>query len=491
MSSQNSKINQNKTFIILILILELIGLIALLYPSFFLRWYADDYCVAAGLKSSTFFQYFSYNYMGWTGRYSSIFFQGAFNLLGPKAAFFLPSILTVIWFLALSWAVQPFLSNYISKHKHLASMALAGFVLICLYSITPNLFQSVFWNNASISVCLPLILLTMNVGILVRLYQGTFKGWIWVLPISLLTMIAGGFAEMFIAMQVTLYVLMVLVFFFKKHKGESNLLPFLIVGLVSALLAFTIVLIAPGNQVRQAQIGQPATLPELPGLMLKYTFQIFYGMLDKAGWWTLVLVIVSFLFGFAITNNDTKAIEDPARGKTPKIPGWLKQVFVVGSILLVLLLAAVAPSTYIQQQEPEARSVFMAIYFIIVGVCLIMSAIGFALARSRWVKKVTPVNVWQLTAIILIILVIGIGVGFAARHAFDTVPVYQSYARLWDERDQSILDDKVSGKREIITYQLDDTRWGVSDIREDSAYWVNQCMSTYYGVDSITARQVK
>lgn len=488
MNKQIGKVDRDKAFFWLMLILVIIGLFALIYPSFYIRWYADDYSVAAQLKTSSFPQYFIDKYNGWTGRYSSIFFQGAYNLLGYKASVFVPSIITTLWLLALSWAIESVIKNYFPKYKYLAAVSIAGFILLCLYSITPNLFQSLFWNNAAISVCLPLICLTINLGILARLHTGRFHGNIWLIPNVALTLIAGGFAEMFIASQVTLYGLLVVLFLIRKNRRDNHLMPFLVAALVTAMIALIIVAVAPGNQVRQAQIGQPAALSELPLLLLKHASSVFYDMVEKAGWWTIALIAVSFLLGFVFLEKPTESSGEFTKQRDGT---WFKQVLLISLFLFVLILGCVAPSTYIQQQEPEARSAFMAIYYIILGITLIMSILGLAVRRSPLIHQLFGNDRWHLIAKLSIVLIIALGVGFAVKNAFDTVPIYQSYAQLWDQRHQEILDAKSSGQKDITTYQLDDRRWGVSDLREDPDYWVNQCMATYYEVDSIIAKEIR
>lgn len=488
MNKQIAEVDRDRTFLFLMLILVMVGLFALIFPSFYIRWYADDFSVAAQLKTTTFPQYFFDKYNGWTGRYSSILFQGAYNLLGYKASVFIPSLITVLWLCAISWGIEPIIKNSFPNYKNLAAVSIAGFILLCLYSITPTLFQSVFWNNAAISVCVPLVCLTINFGILARLQTGRIHGRIWMLPIVFLTLIAGGFAEMFIASQVTLYGLLVVLFLIRKNRRDNNLVPFLVAALVAAIIALSIVAIAPGNQVRQAQIGQPAALSELPLLLLKHASSVFYDMVEKAGWWTLALMTVSFLFGIAFLEKPANQLIEYGK---ENMASWFKQVLLIGLFLLVLILGCVAPSTYIQQQEPEARSVFIAIFYIILGITLIMNILGLAAKRSPLIHRLITNDQWKLIAKLSIVLIIGLGVGFAVKNAIKTVPTYQAYAQLWDQRHQEILEARDSGQKAIITYQLDDRRWGVSDLREDPDYWVNQCMATYYEVDSITAKEIR
>lgn len=488
MNRQIGKVDRDRIFFFLILILVLVGLSALIYPSFYIRWYADDYCVASQLKTASFSQYVIDKYNGWTGRYSSILFQGAYSLLGYKASVFMPSSITIFWWLALSWAIEPLIKKYFPKVKYLSAVSVAGFILLCLYSITPTLFQSLFWNNAAIHVCLPLIFLMINFGILARLQTGRLHGSIWLLPIVALTFIAGGFTEMFISSQITLYGLLVMLVLIRKNTQENHLLPFLTAALVTAIMALIIVAVAPGNQVRQAQIGEPAVLSELPLSVIKNTILIFFAMVEKAGWWTLALVAVSFLFSFAFLGKPTKDAGDfTKRGDRT----WLKQVVLISLFLFVLILGCVAPAAYIQQQEPEARSVFIAIYYIILGIIFITSILGLTVKRSPQIHRFFSTDRWQLIAKLSIVLIIALGVGYDVKNAFDTVPIYQSYAQLWDQRHQEILGAKGSGQQEITTYQLDDRRWGVSDLREDPAFWVNQCMATYYDVDNISAKEIR
>jgi hypothetical protein len=62
----------------------------------------------------------------------------------------------------------------------------------------------------------------------------------------------------------------------------------------------------------------------------------------------------------------------------------------------------------------------------------------------------------------------------------------QRYAAEWDERDAQIRGARDSGET-TVSVRFVRSEGGLLEASRDAGSWVNECMSAYYGVDSIIA----
>jgi hypothetical protein len=60
-------------------------------------------------------------------------------------------------------------------------------------------------------------------------------------------------------------------------------------------------------------------------------------------------------------------------------------------------------------------------------------------------------------------------------------PEFNSYATSWDKVDQSIRQAKKEGKNSIFTISLANPA-GLQQLSENPNWWVNSCVSQYYGM---------
>jgi len=73
-----------------------------------------------------------------------------------------------------------------------------------------------------------------------------------------------------------------------------------------------------------------------------------------------------------------------------------------------------------------------------------------------------------------------------AYNALQFQPQLKSYAQNWDRVDQDIREAKREGKNSVVVMPVHNLA-GLSDFGEDSQYWVNQCVSSYYGLEVTTS----
>jgi hypothetical protein len=473
-----------KQLLSILLILALFGLAAIIFQSTFTRLWADDFCVASTAKSMSFSEYFKHWYLGWTGRYSSIIFQGLSALLGVKFVALLPTFIIVIWCLSLVWSIFPIVRFLDHPAPFLAAFTYSGIFLLFLFNSIPNLFESVFWNIGAISYSLPLVGFTIIVGILMRVCLHILTGWGWVFPVILLTIIVGGLSEVFIAMLITIYTLAILsILLIRNPKARKTIWFYMITGLFSAILALMIVWIAPGNALRQASTsqGQPTTLILLPKVILRSTLIIFYEFLIYSRWWILSIVFTPFLLSFLTFHNQRITVFQSNSIKELYDQKWFKGILLVGLFVIIISIAAATPSSYIQGEYPTRRAMILPFYFIIIGIMVIMSLLGSAVRNfpsiNILMEKKPKIN---YLVFILVIIMIAAGVATVIGQTINSLPDNISYAQLWDQRDQELIILAEDGVQDIYIYSLK------GEPSDNPEYWVNRCMAEYYGVQTIS-----
>ena len=59
------------------------------------------------------------------------------------------------------------------------------------------------------------------------------------------------------------------------------------------------------------------------------------------------------------------------------------------------------------------------------------------------------------------------------------------FSEEYDKRENHILKEKNAGNKKVVVEQLNHFIGGVT-ITQDSSFWVNECVSAYYGINVIT-----
>ena len=59
------------------------------------------------------------------------------------------------------------------------------------------------------------------------------------------------------------------------------------------------------------------------------------------------------------------------------------------------------------------------------------------------------------------------------------------FSKEYDIRENHILEEKNAGNKKVVVEQLNHFIGGVT-ITQDSSFWINECVSAYYGINVIT-----
>jgi len=475
---------------IVILVISLLGLIALFFPTIYNRPITDDFCTGASAGTKSLLAFTSDEYMTWTGRYSYNFITGLIAKLGPTAYAIYPSLFAAIWFFALIWMILPIVRHWKISYSVLVSITWSSLFLFLLYRSIPNFFESAVWGAGTVNYTLPIVFFTLILDILARAWLNDLHGPFLYIPLILLVLVAGGFSEIFIFIQIAFYTLLILgMLITKKAATKKFFFRLLIAALFAALVAFFIVWRAPGNAIRQAASHQKTSTPmsKMPLLLTRSTLIVFYSFLINARINIFLICFVPFLFAFNLIDTDYGGDFSLTLKQLLEENNWYLPVIYISIFILILAISAALPTTYIQGSEPDPRAMIVPFFFIIPAMVAIMVIFGAKLKLHLRVHPEMRIRPFIRVITVLCIVMLIIVFGMTLYQSRIITSLQRDYASAWDERDQMLRGLAGSGTKEIIVENLTNG-YGQSDLTENPRNWVNRCVASYYGFDSVTRK---
>ena len=207
------------------------ALAVLAVRGFFLRWFADDYWIAAATAGHGFWGGQAFWYRVWSGRYVFNFVVALLETVGPITARPLVALAAISLVAALARSV-----------RWTVALAMSWAILL----MTRDVSQSVLWQTGLFSYTFPLAAFAWWLGSAARRTD-----WRWY--DAVVPLLAGGCSETEVMAQIIVCSLVVAVW---RRR------PFAI-GLASSIASMIILALAPGNAVRKAMFPPVPPLPRL------------------------------------------------------------------------------------------------------------------------------------------------------------------------------------------------------------------------------------
>lgn len=448
-------------------------LLAHVYVGLFNRPVADDYCFTVIAREYGLIGSVDYWYNNWTGTYSSSFFQSLTGLTGLWR--FVPSTLTLLWFAALALAVYQ-LSVRLPR-RGLIATAVGAVVVAAAVNGTHNVYQSLYWTSGAITYTAPLIVLTINAGIMVWAVRAHIEQNVNLLPFLALSagfsMLAGGFSPLFAVAQVAAWSLVfggVLLFAPRTWKSQALLL--IGTALIFSGIAFLILLIAPGNDVRRSRF------PDTPSLssLLNFAYDQTLRFLRRSGW-LLAPALIGAIVG---------ALFVPVK-KIPVLRLILLMVYMAAAVFL-LIMACLFTAGYAMTYAPPPRAYIVPRYGLVLfasGVGLIMGMLVQALL-TRYVPAVTTRTglLWAAAAVATVIILF-VSLTFTL-DTLDASPLLNSFAQEWDALDDRLRNETPGSSVVVDRFRVEFAEMiGVNRITVRALS--NECVADFYGLASIRA----
>ena len=466
------------------------ALAGLAYLGTFTRFMADDFCVAGQALNLGMLDMLSRWYTTVNGRFSAIIISTLLVSGGPGLAGWMPAMTVIAWWAGIAWATLPILRCKGLQKPCLFATLLGGISLLALLASTPNLYQSFFWHSGMVTYSLPLVGLTFSAGIILRVWLEDTQLLPSAAALFILTFLLGGVSEMISAIQVVLFLLLlVLSLLHNQKKTRQRLLSLLIPAMLAAVISITLVILSPGSRVRLETVG---TAANQPGLLRIITFSIrnMAHIVGKYFIWTPYWALFSLLPPFLLGWLFSKPLEDVSRVKDFRSilrQDWPKGIVLVLGSALVLVTAACAPVVYGLNAYPDDRAIIIPQFVLVLAAVSASMMLGWGLKSSAILpvpsKKKGLTLAIQLTILLLVLTAAGLSLWGTAAQA----PAYRSFAISWDERSALIQQAAQAGDSEI-TVPGGSSMFGVGNLNAKADNWINACMATYYQIPLIFGR---
>jgi len=454
----------------------------------FSRYASDDFCTAGAVVEQGYFGAQAYWYTAWSGRFAFFALVSALELGGVRVAQVLPGLALLGGVAALSWMLVPLAWQAGWRHARLASVVLAELIVFGACASVPNLGQWLFWQTGVLTYALPLILLVVFVGWLIRVALG----WARVGPLALLgsgvlLCLAGGLSETTLALQIVALGLATLAALAIGRAGHSRtaVLPLLGAGLLGSLVAAAILGLAPGNAERVVRSDYPgAQLVNLP-LATSASLRLLFGFARRFEAEVRPVLVTCGLLSLAIGALVSRSpLSWPVlRARLVRLSPWL----VLGLLgAAVLVASSFFPSYWVLGFDPPARVEGVA-QAILVG-----AVAGLGLAVGRLVGC-APLQPWLRLRVGAGLAVVALGlllVPLASAGAeVKQLPAAASYATQWDRADGLLRSQSAAGVREVAVPALPQW-WGWDWVGPRTSDFPNGCVARYYGVAAVRSESL-
>ncbi|WP_322507958.1 DUF6056 family protein, partial [Anaerolinea sp.] len=426
------------------------------------RLYADDYCYLNILHENGWLKANVHAYLHITGRFAGHFLDFIAYYLGESIA---PLGIYVL-FAAGGGGLYLLLRTLYPQSKvwHTASLA-AALPLFALIT-TANPVQSVFWTLHALSVC-------AGLGFLLLTFRQVFR-WMDTPParknrlgLFLLAVFTGGFHETLSIFGILFLSLLAwLDWRSQRHKENQKVPPVSAIAAMGLFAGSLIVILAPGNASRMAEIGFSFTPQEILMQASELVLSSFRWMLGGPyqNGFTLLVLLVIFLLGLQWGARHTI----PSYGFQPLHPLEKLALFFLPFVSILLMLL---PSAVLRGYFP-LRSLFIP------QMVLMLGAFGQGIWAGTWLKKqnfrlLVPI---ALVTTFLILWIGGLVYPAISRFHQDM----KLHAAEWDTRVVLITQARTAGQNAVLVPPY---RYIAEvDLQPDPNHWLNQCIQTYYGI---------
>ncbi|MBZ0295371.1 MAG: DUF6056 family protein [Anaerolineae bacterium] len=462
----------------------LLPLLTHMYNGFFSRIIADDYCTATDTLSSGLVDAVTHRYWQWNGRYTNVIVKGVLAPLGAPGAALLPALLAMLWLAVAVWTCYQIARTLRLRQPFVAALLLATGLILATLDGAPLVMQSLYWTGGAIPYTLPLIMLTLFVGfVIVAIREQRADRPLTLLTALLLTFTAGGLSEVFTTLEVTALALAGLAaYIWLPAESKRPAITLLVISLIGAAVALLVVMIAPGNSVRQAYfvggdslLEKTNSLPEAVIQTVIFATAFIVSMLARfAPLQILILGITAYWVGYTFHQSVPSVILRP-RSR------WL---LLGGSavVLLLLVMASIFPGVYATAALPPGRAYPVPLFAMSCVVAAWGMIMGFGLRRTASTQSI------GIGAIAVAIVVVATGLFLSVRN-LEITPQLRTFATEWDARDQLIREQVAQGETNVIVQPLSaemGALMGLNDLEQDGSKGFNDCAADYYGVESLT-----
>jgi len=456
------------------------------YLGMFTRQALDDHCAARILAQHGFWGSQIWTYKNHSGRIFSYFVRIVTESLGHEHIVpFLAFILLISWLLVTTWTFWQLGKLLGWRRSLLNSVVFSELLLFAMLRTGPDPGQSFYWETGALTYTLPIILVSLFVGLLLYYLRQQPQGAHRTLILWLAGTIgfcAAATSETNAAVQCV--GLMAAIIICKREPISTETikrsLPVLSYGFWGSLLSSMVVIAAPGNSVRESGVRSVAAPLSLVAVISK-------SLLGS------VVFIVDFLRhrpGAALALLAVPAVcvwlEKSSNGEVP--PHTAARLWLLAyAFSFLLILSSIIPGVFALSDLPPERAEFITQWILLTT----LLATGIALRGAiRRLCGATPSVVTTLVASVFILALVLPWVLKSTRTIVASVRKSRIYAGEWDTEDAQIRRLRGLGDWNIAVPWNDRIASGgnvtnLPWLSPDPTYWVNKCEADYYRLGSI------
>lgn len=472
-----------------VIALSLVPLVAYTYMGSFSRFVSDDYASAAlTVKLGVLGAALDW-YTKWTGRFSANFVDSLSGFFGPRAMAYQTAFVIFTWsaaLIAVIWLLLPPTSRWV---KWFSSIFLSSLVLFTTFEITPSLAQSLYWAQGMHSVILPLIFATILSALLLYRWKQTGpvrRGFIWAGLTGLLAFVAGGFGETYVTLQcLSLAIVLFFGLVSRTPDFRKKLFTIVLTCLLSSFLAMVVVVLSPGNQVRQSYF------PTTPGLLKMFliaaqALAAYLGVMFSSivRIWDVAVLLVSVILlgsGF-IFENKSRLIPPTAKEN--------RNALVCLMVLTILLVfACFVPSAFGMSAPPPERTAVIPTFILVCALTLGGYLIGQSLIVTVQKLKSQSSGLTRI-ALWVLFLAFVINIFMLTKGILYLQPEYSRFARVFDRADEMIQQAKAEGLQSVKIPEVHN-HFGLSDFGVGTNQVLDEAVNQYYGIQVIINKNMK
>jgi len=484
---------RNRRFQIFSLVLVsglFLALLAHAYVGLFTRYWYDDFCTAASLREKGFIGFQRFWYVTWSGRFSYHLLVSLTELIGPSVVPFLPAFALTGWAVAATWTIYQLFLIISFPNPFLSSLVTALTLVFATIHSTPDVVQSLYWQTGMLTYLAPLILLTIYLGAFVFAVPKKPSGRAlvcWSILSALVTFLAGGLSETYSVLQVAVLGVSLIassICFPKPFRRVA--ISMTMGGLLGAVLALTIVALAPGNKNRLAAFPAPPT-----SALFKSTISYTLYFIERCTRRSRATALLSLLLPcwlvlsprlFSDKNSQAVSAANLILGTAAKLIAlsFIVTCFLIGVCFLPVYL--------VSREGLPGRGQVIPTFVLIV----FMMFSGFLLSLAFQVYFRRSPKPLFLTVISAIVFILATWVPFrAALQTFALGRTARMYAAKWDALEHQIRVDARNGQTELVVPVINANNWGLGCGRigmlpgPDPAEGANRCLASYYGIKSV------
>jgi hypothetical protein len=473
--------------------LPLIPLAAHGFMGSFSRFVADDFSSATlavnkGVLGATWDWY-----INWSGRFSASFFDSLFGYLGPASLSWVVGLTLLLLLAGLAACAGQLFPMGTRSFRLGLSLFFPALVLVSAFGLAPDLPQSLYWGQGMRSLIFPFIPAAFLAAYIYSLCgrAGRIPAYAY-LVVGLLSFIAGGFGETYVAIQTSTLALSIIAVYFSRPFGfRKKVIPLLLTSLIASLTAMAVMVAAPGNAIRQTYFLPSPRFVDLLIISARSLWLFLQTMLISADRLLIlaVLILAAVSAGYLYAKQANLSIAPFNYPENPFFRGYTRTSLSILVSGVLLLYASLVPSAYGMSGMPPERTLIIPVLIF----CCMLAALAALLGIHLYAEKhFAPVLSATQSAVLVWALFFLLSF-YTYRVTCSILRVradYQHFAEVFDRADRMIREARAQGESSVQVPEVHN-HFGLSDYGAGTTYWLDQAVDSYYDIHVIINKGMK